>query len=983
MGTVEGGEVVVRGNEERIYVSVRLRPLNGKEILRHDVSDWECINDNTIVYKNANLSASERSMYPTAYTFDKVFRPNCSTREVYEKAAKDVAISVVGGLNSSVFAYGQTSSGKTFTMTGITEYAIADIYDYIQKHPEREFVLKFSALEIYNESVRDLLSVDSTPLRLLDDPERGTVVEKLTDETIRDWDHVLQLLSVCEAERQIGETSLNEVSSRSHQIIRLTVESSSREFLGRENASALAAAVNFVDLAGSERASQALSAGTRLKEGCHINRSLLTLGTVIRKLSKGRGGHIPYRDSKLTRILQTSLGGNARTAIICTMSPARIHVEQSRNTLLFASCAKEVTTNAHVNVVMSDKALVKYLQRELARLESELRSPQSAVSPSNFSVILNEKDVQIAKLEEKINDLILQRDVAQSQVKDLLEILGDDASLTRVGLGHYPHLRVLRSPDRGITEDMMDPHSSYNDGRTCSAGHSRTSSEGQIVTVPYFDENSVQSDGSPMILIPNFGDSYSDRGWEEIEKQSNGTSEDLCREVRCIETEEMSSKVATDCNSVCSEENTEFPQVKVYVNRHAQTMESPLTPFENDRVFKSSPVENDCAMNEDIGSGVVPSKEHQGLVPESLKEEKESSPLPPKREREVSSIQLLNFPSLSAHELEKDSSECRSFKLTKSRSCRARISGSTPPWFKMMDFSENTSSVGSDRGYADCEKKQSPLSFSPFVRNFSRKDSQFSPENTFDIEIDTPDEKLPTAKSGIAETKETTEHPTEDIHIKNQSNETVPEADESPKRNVKDIGLDPILDECRSLSSWPSEFKRLQREIIELWHACNVSLIHRSYFFMLFQGGDPSDAIYMEVEVRRMKFLKDKFSRGENTIVNGQCLTLSLSLKALREERRMLSKRMSKKLSEQERENLFLKWGIGLDTKLRRLQLSYRLFAKTDDMDHIADSALVVAKLVSSLEHGQAHHKELFGLNFTPRRSTRIHSFKRSLISFL
>lgn len=950
MGTVEGGEEVVRGHEERIYVSVRLRPLNGKEILKHDVSDWECINDNTIVYKNANLSASERSMYPSAYTFDKVFRPNCSTREVYEKAAKNVAISVVGGMNSSVFAYGQTSSGKTFTMTGITEYAIGDIYEYIQKHSEREFVLKFSALEIYNESVRDLLGVDSTPLRLLDDPERGTVVEKLTEETIRDWDHVMQLLSVCEAERQIGETSLNEVSSRSHQIIRLTVESSSREFLGRDSASALAAAVNFVDLAGSERASQAMSAGTRLKEGCHINRSLLTLGTVIRKLSKGRGGHIPYRDSKLTRILQTSLGGNARTAIICTMSPARIHVEQSRNTLLFASCAKEVSTNARVNVVMSDKALVKYLQRELARLESELRSPQSTVSSSNHSAVVREKDLQIAKLEEKVNDLIVQRDVAQSQVKDLLEMIGGDASLTRVGLGHYPHLRVLISPDR-ITDDetsiLAGAHASAR-----SAGHSRTSSEGQIVKVPYFDGNFVHSDASP----GNFSDRYSDHGWgEEIEKQSNGTSEDLCREVRCIET---SSKVASDCNSVYSEENTAFPKVKVYES-------SPETPFENVRVFRPSPMESDCAMKEDAKDD----------------ENEESSPRPSKEEREeVSFMQSVDFPSISTHELDKDSSIARFF-MTRSRSCRGRISSSTSPWFKMLEFSENTSSIGSERGgFMDSEKKPSPYNFTPFTRNSSRKDSHFSPENTFDIEVDAQDEKLPSEK------KENTEHPTEDTHFKNQTDDetAVPESDESPKRDVKDVGLDPIPDDCKSLSSWPAEFQRLQREIIELWHACNVSLIHRSYFFILFQGGDPSDAIYMEVEVRRMKFLKDKFSRGENTIVNGHCLTLSLSLKAIREERRMLSKRMSKKLSEQERESLFVKWGIGLDTKLRRLQLAYRVWTKTEDMDHIADSAYLVAKLVTSMEQGkQTQHKEMFGLNFTPRPSTRIPSFRRSLISFL
>lgn len=196
---------------------------------------------------------------------------------------------------------------------------------------------------------------------------------------------------------------------------------------------------NFIDLAGSERASQTNSAGTRLKEGCHINRSLLTLGTVIRKLrlpykhyvsifvicyevliltwtpdthghftrnwlsksnefgcSKGKNGHIPFRDSKLTRILQSSLGGNARTAIICTMSPARSHVEQTRNTLLFASCAKEVSTNAQVNVVVSDKALVKQLQKELAKLESELRNSGSTrPNYDSAAALLREKDHEI------------------------------------------------------------------------------------------------------------------------------------------------------------------------------------------------------------------------------------------------------------------------------------------------------------------------------------------------------------------------------------------------------------------------------------------------------------------------------------------------------------------------------------------------------------------------------------------------------------
>ncbi|KAL6583228.1 hypothetical protein OROMI_005306 [Orobanche minor] len=1046
---MESGEEVMGGDEERIYVSVRLRPLNQKEILRNDVSDWECVNDKTIVYKNVGLSASERSMYPAAYTFDRVFRSDCSTREVYEKGAKDVAISVVHGMNSSVFAYGQTSSGKTYTMTGITEYAISDVYEHIQKHPEREFVLKFSAMEIYNESVRDLLSVDSYPLRLLDDPERGTIVEKLTEEIVKDRNHVIHLLSICEAQRRSGETSLNEMSSRSHQIIRLTIESASRELVGRDNTSTLTASVNFVDLAGSERASQSLSAGTRLKEGCHINRSLLTLGTVIRKLSKTRSGHIPYRDSKLTRILQTSLSGNAKTAIICTMSPARSHVEQSRNTLLFASCAKEVTTNARVNVVMSDKALVKYLQRELARLQSELRSPQSTFSSSDYSAILREKDRQIEKLEEEINDFILQRDIAQSQVKDLLRMLGDDTnSTTQVGFGGYPHLRVHKSPENELHASFLpDPHSLDVVTQTCSNGHSRTSSLDHIVKVPYFDERFTHSNSSPRLLTSNSSERYSYHGWEDIERQSNGSaSEDLCREVRCIETQESSEKGTIEINS-------SFPEIEVHEGGDGQNLVTPSsTTLEEDNIFKSIPTKNDDEKT------VLSSKREQ---------EKESSR---KKERENSPHRLLDVPSLenpsySTSELIEDtSSATRSFKLIKSRSCKASISDSGSPWLKTIDFSENVSFFGSERESVGIERKASPLSFKLNAENLSRKDSRSSPRNALDIEIDCPDAKFPTGKDVVSSMngmkniktidfsenvsffgseresvgierkasplsfklnaenlsrkdsrssprnaldieidcpdakfptgkdvvssmngmKNINEVSMEHVFVKNQrqSKEIEPEIDESPKKNVKDVGLDPMEDEPKDHSNWPAEFKRLQQEIIELWHVCNVSLVHRTYFFMLFQG-DPSDAIYLEVEMRRMKFLKQKFSQGDRTTVNGKRLTLTASEKALRDERRMLSQRMVKKLSEQERESLFLKWGIGLNTKLRRLQLAHRLWTRTDDMDHISDSAFLVAKLVGTVEPGQTHNKEMFGLNFTPRYSTRTYSLKRGLISFL
>ncbi|KAK4430656.1 Kinesin-like protein KIN-7F [Sesamum alatum] len=989
-----GGELS-RGNEDRIYVSVRLRPLNDDEISCNDVSDWESINDDTIVYKNASLLASERSMHPTAYTFDRVFGSDCSTREVYEQGAKDVALSVVHGMNSTIFAYGQTNSGKTYTMTGIIDYAIADIYEYIQKHPERDFILKFSAMEIYNESVRDLLNADSTPLRLLDDPERGTMVEKLTEEILTDRNHATQLLSICKAQRQIEETSLNEMSSRSHQIIRLTIESSSHESLGRENVSTLEAAVNFVDLAGSERASQSLSAATRLEEGCHINHSLLTLGTVIRKLSKERNGHIPYRDSKLTRILQSSLGGNARTAIICTISPARSHAEQSRNTLLFASCVKEVTTNAHVNVVMSDKALIKHLQKELARLESELRSSQFNVAPLNYPAILREKDYQIEKLEKDIKDLILQRDIAQAQVKELLRMLGEDASsMAQVGWGDYPHLRVQISSDAESQEQETpispDPQSFDVDIKTYCHGYSRSSSEDHFVKVPYFDENFLNNTACPRILMSS--SNSSERGpyhvWEEIEKQSNGAFE---KKVSCIEAEDLSYRGAIGSNYASLEYNAEFPALKVHINREEQYMEFASCPVVTDLGFTSSPLKDDNEGREDMASGVVASKEVEELISASMIEDKESISTMLKEENDFSSIGYLDIASFEnismTDHLTKDSFGSRSLNLDRSRSCKeSNITISASPWLKMMEYSNNTLSFGSERESEAGEGgKIYTLNFGPCVKKLSRTDFQFPIEDALDIEIDTPAVNFSTVEDGGGSSSdliEKAELATEQETTINSGNgmEISPKVNESTEKDVKDIGLNPIEYEYKGLTSWPVEFKRLRREIIKLWHACDISLAHRTYFFLLFQG-DPSDAIYLEIEMRRMKFLKDKFSRGEKATVNGKRLTLSSSAKSLRRERRMLTEQMSKKFSEQERDYLFLEWGIGLNTKLRRQQLANLVWTQTEDINHIANSAFLVAKLVGFIEPGQAPKKEIFGLNFAPKGSIRVCSFKRSLVS--
>ncbi|XP_054777644.1 kinesin-like protein KIN-7E isoform X2 [Prosopis cineraria] len=874
MGAIDGEQMVkwekmhgVSGCEEKILVLVRLRPLSDKEIAVNEVADWECINDTTILYRN---TLREGSTFPSAYTFDRVFQGDCSTKQVYEEGAKEIALSVVSGINSSIFAYGQTSSGKTYTMNGITEYSVADIFDYINRHEERAFVLKFSAIEIYNEVVRDLLSTDNTALRLRDDPERGTIVEKLAEETLRDWAHLKELLSFCEAQRQVGETYLNEKSSRSHQIIRLTVESSAREFLGKGNSTTLAASVNFVDLAGSERASQALSAGARLKEGCHINRSLLTLGTVIRKLSNGRQGHINYRDSKLTRILQPCLGGNARTAIICTLSAARSHVEQTRNTLLFACCAKEVTIKAQVNVVMSDKALVKHLQKEVARLESELRTPAHAASNCDYAALLRKKDLQIEKMEKEIRELTKQRDLAQSRVEDLLQMVGNDHKSTK-------------EADDAWEDD-------------CSV------SESSSIYGPRQDLRHREFNN------PHFNDGYNGSKPEEY-------PDEYCKEVQCIDSSRSDNGILA--LPMFGEGNT------------GQEMMSPLH-----EESETSQIQNNSA---------------DGA-----------------QEQRSNNVQMTI-----------GSSNSRNVTLTRSWSCTEHLMSGSP---ERSGETESTPANGFARGFLGRPErlrgKFPPLIYGDATR-LSRNDSQSSigTPSRDELRVNSmrisADEDITSVQTFVAGMKEMVKLEYGKQLVNGQI-----------QKNVKDVGINPMLEAPGTPLDWPLQFKRQQKEILELWQACSVSLIHRTYFFLLFRG-DPTDSIYVEVELRRLSFLKETFSHENKNVKDGQIVTLSSSEKALRREREMLIKFMQRRLSEEEKRSLFKKWGIGLDSKRRRMQLANRLWSNTD-MNHIIESASVIAKLVRFSEQGKAF-KEMFGLSFSTLYQTRRRSYpwKNSSASLL
>ncbi|XP_038702163.1 kinesin-like protein KIN-7O isoform X2 [Tripterygium wilfordii] len=360
---------------ERIYVTVRARPLPQEDA---NCSPWR-ISGNSISVPNSS----------SKFEFDRVFGEDCKTAEVYEARTRDIVSAAVRGFNGTVFAYGQTNSGKTHTMRGsatepgVIPLAVHELFETIQEDVDREFLLRMSYMEIYNEEINDLLAPEHRKLQIHESLERGIYVAGLREEIVASPQQVLDLMQFGESHRHIGETNMNLYSSRSHTIFRMIVESRDRneaEDIGNSCDAVRVSVLNLVDLAGSERAAKTGAEGVRLKEGSHINKSLMTLGTVIKKLSEGaesQGSHVPYRDSKLTRILQPSLGGNANTAIICNITLAQIHADETKSSLQFASRALRVTNCARVNEILTDAALLKRQKKEIEELRAKLQGSHS------------------------------------------------------------------------------------------------------------------------------------------------------------------------------------------------------------------------------------------------------------------------------------------------------------------------------------------------------------------------------------------------------------------------------------------------------------------------------------------------------------------------------------------------------------------------------------------------------------------------------
>ncbi|KAL6317873.1 hypothetical protein AAG906_030627 [Vitis piasezkii] len=396
---------------EKICVAVRVRPPVAQET---SSSTYWRVEDNRIsLHKTLGTPISGVS-----HAFDHVFDQSCANARVYELLIKDIIHAAVEGFNGTAFAYGQTSSGKTYTMNGsesdpgIIHLAVKDVFRRIQMTTDREFLIRVSYMEIYNEEINDLLAVENQKLQIHESLENGVFVAGLREEIVNGAEQVLKIIESGEVNRHFGETNMNARSSRSHTIFRMVIESKEKDSNYSSDYSSTDAVrvsvLNLVDLAGSERIAKTGAGGVRLKEGKHINKSLMVLGNVINKLSDGakQRGHIPYRDSKLTRILQPALGGNAKTSIICTVAPEEVHIEETKGTLQFASRAKRITNCAQVN----EGSHAEVLEQEILKLRNdmlkyELEHEKLATELEEERKSHKERDQWIREQQMKIDNL--------------------------------------------------------------------------------------------------------------------------------------------------------------------------------------------------------------------------------------------------------------------------------------------------------------------------------------------------------------------------------------------------------------------------------------------------------------------------------------------------------------------------------------------------------------------------------------------------
>ncbi|KAH3668182.1 hypothetical protein OGAPHI_001936 [Ogataea philodendri] len=349
------------------------------------------------------------------FVFDKLFDEETSQNQVYEFSTKPLLDSVLNGFNATIFAYGATGCGKTYTISGTPEspgiifLAMQDLFNRISDSEDtHKTELSLSYLEIYNETIRDLLNPETDPRSLIlrEDETKRISVANLSSHTPHSVEDVMDLIIIGNNNRTVSPTEANSTSSRSHAILQINVLQKPRTAdLNEEHTFAT---LSIIDLAGSERASATRNKGARLHEGANINKSLLALGNCINALCDPRKrNHVPYRDSKLTRLLKFSLGGNCKTFMIVCVSPSSRHYDETLNTLKYADRAKEIRTKLIRNQHNLSRHVGSYLKMitEQKREIEELRTREDRMISIGIEKFTNNREHCMKRLRSSAEEL--------------------------------------------------------------------------------------------------------------------------------------------------------------------------------------------------------------------------------------------------------------------------------------------------------------------------------------------------------------------------------------------------------------------------------------------------------------------------------------------------------------------------------------------------------------------------------------------------
>ncbi|XP_060534023.1 osmotic avoidance abnormal protein 3 isoform X10 [Cylas formicarius] len=426
---------------ENVKVIVRCRPMNRKETESNCkvkmITNGDGVKSKRMlqcVVKTNNCvveiwDPGEGPSFPKTFTFDSTYDQSSTTEAIYNDICYPLVESVLEGYNATIFVYGQTGCGKSFTMEGVKggdpahrgviSRTFDHVFEAISVTTGVKYLALVSYLEIYNEQIRDLLvpndkMATSSTLSLKETPNEGVTVPGLTQHPVHNVNECENFLNVGSKNRMIGATLMNQNSSRSHSIFTISIEQISNL---NNNESIRKGKLNLVDLAGSERQTKTGATGDRLKEATKINLSLSALGNVISALVDGKAKHIPYRDSKLTRLLQDSLGGNTRTLMIACISPSDRDYMETLSTLRYANRAKNIHNKPKVNEDPKDAILRQY-QEEIERLKAllENQQPTEAVALSE-SIEINDN----VDFDAKRDHLVQQYQLEMEKLKNLHE----------------------------------------------------------------------------------------------------------------------------------------------------------------------------------------------------------------------------------------------------------------------------------------------------------------------------------------------------------------------------------------------------------------------------------------------------------------------------------------------------------------------------------------------------------------------------------